>query len=418
VADGVEVTAGSGTTVSTDDAGASGHVQRVKLAYSADGSATHVQADADGVLVNLGANNDVTVTGTVTVGSHAVTNAGTFAVQVDGAALTALQLIDDAVYTDGTGTPSKAVAVAGTDGTNPQILKTDSSGELQVDIVGGITSVTEYTEGDTDASISGTAIMWEDGSDTLRAVSASKPLPVDIQDSSVAVTNTGTFATQVDGAALTALQLIDDPVATTASAIPSKGMAVSGTDGTNARVIRTDTAGVQAVYNRSRERNTYFFYTGSAVHVAAASTLFFDMFNADASLVVRIIHLSHIVNLETAVTGVGFEWLLERTTAVGTTGTALTAWLPDTSDTALDADITARLKAGGGATQSTDLFHYYTHSEETLAGNQLFGPDRNLIPFMLREKGIVLRQNQGVRINQETNSNAGNSAILVGFTVE
>ena len=30
---------------------------------------------ADGLLVNLGANNDVTVTGTVTVGSHAVTNA-------------------------------------------------------------------------------------------------------------------------------------------------------------------------------------------------------------------------------------------------------------------------------------------------------------------------------------------------------
>ena len=34
---------------------------------------------------------------TLTVGSHAVTNAGTFAVQVDGAALTSLQLIDDAV---------------------------------------------------------------------------------------------------------------------------------------------------------------------------------------------------------------------------------------------------------------------------------------------------------------------------------
>jgi hypothetical protein len=42
----------------------------------------------------------VTVTGTVTVGSHAVTNAGTFAVQVDGAALTALQLIDNPVLVD------------------------------------------------------------------------------------------------------------------------------------------------------------------------------------------------------------------------------------------------------------------------------------------------------------------------------
>ncbi len=42
----------------------------------------------------------IPVTGTVTVGSHAVTNAGTFATQVDGNALTALQLIDDTVFVD------------------------------------------------------------------------------------------------------------------------------------------------------------------------------------------------------------------------------------------------------------------------------------------------------------------------------
>lgn len=47
-------------TVSADDASGK-YVQRVKLAYSADGSATHVPADADGLLVNLGANNDVVV---------------------------------------------------------------------------------------------------------------------------------------------------------------------------------------------------------------------------------------------------------------------------------------------------------------------------------------------------------------------
>lgn len=69
MADNVPITAGSGTDISTDDAGAGGHVQRFKLAYSADGVATHVAADADGLLVNLGANNDIT--GTVTVGSIA-----------------------------------------------------------------------------------------------------------------------------------------------------------------------------------------------------------------------------------------------------------------------------------------------------------------------------------------------------------
>jgi len=42
----------------------------------------------------------IPITGTVTVGSHAVTNGGTFVVQVDGSALTALQLIDDAIFAD------------------------------------------------------------------------------------------------------------------------------------------------------------------------------------------------------------------------------------------------------------------------------------------------------------------------------
>lgn len=50
-------TPASGTTVSTDEA-ASGHIQRVKLAYSADGVDTHVQADSAGLLVNLDVHKD------------------------------------------------------------------------------------------------------------------------------------------------------------------------------------------------------------------------------------------------------------------------------------------------------------------------------------------------------------------------
>jgi hypothetical protein len=51
-------------TVSTDDAGASGHVQRMKLAYSADGIATHVQADSSGLLVNVGSTMQALASGT------------------------------------------------------------------------------------------------------------------------------------------------------------------------------------------------------------------------------------------------------------------------------------------------------------------------------------------------------------------
>lgn len=60
--------------------------------------------NARGANVNASNQLSVSVDNTVTVGSHAVTNAGTFAVQVDGNALTSLQLIDDVVYTDDTST--------------------------------------------------------------------------------------------------------------------------------------------------------------------------------------------------------------------------------------------------------------------------------------------------------------------------
>jgi hypothetical protein len=53
-----------------------------------------------------------------------------------------------------------------------------TSNALDVNIKSGAAGSTQYTEGDTDASITGTAVMWEDSSDTLRAVSAAKPLPV------------------------------------------------------------------------------------------------------------------------------------------------------------------------------------------------------------------------------------------------
>lgn len=47
----------AGTTVSADEA-SSGLVQRVKLAYSADGSDVAIPADADGLAVNVGAHRD------------------------------------------------------------------------------------------------------------------------------------------------------------------------------------------------------------------------------------------------------------------------------------------------------------------------------------------------------------------------
>ena len=79
--------------------------------------------------------------------SHAVTNAGTFAVQIDGAALTALQLLDNcisgneaqvdvvtmpATAAESGGLPSVFTVVAGDDGTDTHPLQVDSNGALKV----------------------------------------------------------------------------------------------------------------------------------------------------------------------------------------------------------------------------------------------------------------------------------------------
>jgi hypothetical protein len=108
----------SGATFSTDLVGGE-HVPLSKLAFGAYGTVNLVDStatnpfpvalsDVDNAVLDT-INTAVVATqaaveGTLTVGSHAVTNTGTFVVQEDGAALTALQLIDDIVHIDDTAT--------------------------------------------------------------------------------------------------------------------------------------------------------------------------------------------------------------------------------------------------------------------------------------------------------------------------
>lgn len=169
-------------------------------------------------------------------------------------------------------------------------------------------------------------------------------------------------------------------------------------------------------------KDTYYYNIASTVHVAVASTVMWDIFNAHATLLMRIKSIRQIPNVTTAVTGIVFDWLLERTTAVGTGGTAQTAWLPDTNQTALDAALTCRLKPTGGATQGTDLVNYSISSEETNTSTIDIATKMGLeiVPqdLITTGQGILLRQNQGIRCVQITNSAAGNTGWLIGFTQE
>ena len=300
-----------------------------------------IASDSTGVLSiddnggSITVDGTVGISGTVTVGSHAVTNAGTFAVQVDGSALTALQLIDDVVYADDaafTLTSSKVAAVGGVRDDSLTTLsavegdvvplRVDATGALHVTGGGGGTQYTEdvaaaadpvgnaqiLVRADTPATVTSTdgdniaqrgtnygaayvqlvtsagAYIDSVGGGTQYAVDAALgatptgTLAVAIRDDALsaltpvegdaiglrvdangalwvipsgtltvashAVTNAGTFAVQVDGAALTALQLIDNIVQTedTASANADSGVGLlavrkatpantSGTDG-------------------------------------------------------------------------------------------------------------------------------------------------------------------------------------------
>jgi len=171
-------------------------------------------------------------------------------------------------------------------------------------------------------------------------------------------------------------------------------------------------------------RNTYIYNIPSQVHVAVANTVHWDLFNADPALLVRVVSIRQIPDITISVTGIAFAWKLARTTDVGSGGSALTAWLPDLSQTALDADITARSKPTGGATEGVILSNYPLHSEETNAGTIIIASmgGLQLVPNGLstsnNERGILLRQNQGLRCVQITNSAAGNTGWQIVFTVE
>ena len=81
-----------------------------------------------------------------------------------------------------------------TDGT--EVASINANNRLEVAIAEdnvGIGGGTEYTEGDVDTTITGKAILWEDASDTLRVVSATYPLPVDVKNSSLTVSITGSL---------------------------------------------------------------------------------------------------------------------------------------------------------------------------------------------------------------------------------
>lgn len=120
---------GGGTQYAVDAALGATPTGTLSLAIRDDALSTLTPVEGDAIGLRVGSTGALwtTVTGTVTVGSHAVTNAGTFATQVDGSALTALQLIDNLVLAE------DAVHASAAPGLLPLAVRQDSHSDLAAD---------------------------------------------------------------------------------------------------------------------------------------------------------------------------------------------------------------------------------------------------------------------------------------------
>lgn len=195
MSDNFEANAGSGgQTFASDDIGGV-QFPRSKLVHGANGTndgdvskanplpvGFNTAKDGSGTLYAPLVDSDGhTQVDVLSCASHAVTNAGTFAVQVDGAALTSLQLIDDAVFAD-----DAAFTLTSS--------KVSMSGAVRDDALSSLSAA----EGDAvPLRVDANGAQWVVVSGTVTV-------------GSHAVTNAGTFVVQENGAALTALQVMDD----------------------------------------------------------------------------------------------------------------------------------------------------------------------------------------------------------------
>lgn len=248
---------------------------------------------------------------------------------------TALQLLDDAVSTTGSAVPAKGYQVTGTDGTNARALKTDSSGELQIDVLssalpsGAATETTldavktsvetiddgmfssgasvgatpkamlmgassgvnvRFVRSDSSGNLYSLAMGTDGGTNRQLLTDANGELQVDVLSSALP---SGASTEATLGSVKTAVELIDDGVATTGSAVPAKGMQVTGTDGTNARALKTDTDGELQV--DAKQSGTWTVQPGNTANTTAWLTT-----QAGRSVVARLRNDYSSVNVTTS----------------------------------------------------------------------------------------------------------------------
>lgn len=216
-------TPASGTQVSTDEA-SSGHIQRVKLAYSANGADTHVTADASGLLVNPGnAHVDDVVNAVATTDQAITTKSAVFGYTTSGGG--SFQPVKV--------TPAGALTVEINDG----------GGSITVDGTVAISGAVPVTDNGGSLTVDGTVAATQSGTWNLNNIAGTISLPT----GAATEASLASLAAAVSGSNLRMQPVLQTPVASSAALVTSvAALATSQT------LLAANTARVGfAIYNDS-----------------------------------------------------------------------------------------------------------------------------------------------------------------------
>lgn len=157
-------------------------------------------------------------------------------------------------------------------------------------------------------------------------------------------------------------------------------------------------------------------YAASTVAMAkSASKNYISIFNADASLVVDVLHVWVAQELTAAVTGLVRGYRLYRTTSTAhSAGTSNTPVKLDTTTGTLDADITVRSNGQTVTSSGEAITALGVAEEETGAGG---ASNMWMWNWKLFGTSLVLRQNEGVMVQQDGTAGTGVLSAGVIFRV-
>lgn len=279
MADNIDITPGTGKTVATDDAGAAGHVQVVKLAISTDGSATFIPADAaNGIdvdvtrlpgtvtedaasagaetLLMIGAvRNDAAASKTSADGDYS-------AIAVDAAGRVGIADLGGSISVDGTVTAAGGAAHDAAVSGNPNLIAAKASAAAPSDVSADGDVATLW------ALRSGALAVQATAGGALIGGDATNGLDVDVTRTSIEMTDNAGF-TDGTSKVVPSGYILDETVGTS---LTENDVAAARIDAKRAQVFVLEdqtTRGRRAVISASGELST--LPAGAVAHDAADS---------------------------------------------------------------------------------------------------------------------------------------------------